>query len=52
MEADKEEHLLHSACNIVTLGPGKVIMNAFARRAIQQVRALGVEVVEVESARG
>ena len=41
VEADKEEHLLHSACNIITLGPGKVIMNAFAKRAIQQVRGLG-----------
>ena len=52
VEADKEEHLLHSACNIITLGPGKVIMNAFAKRAIQQVRALGVEVVGVEFGAG
>ena len=48
VEVDTEEQIDCSPCNIITLEPGKVMMPAQARRAIAKVRALGVEVVEVE----
>jgi N-dimethylarginine dimethylaminohydrolase len=48
VEADHDEHVNHYACNILTLAPGKVMMHAGAKRAIAKVRALGVDVVEVE----
>ena len=48
VEVDTEEQIDCSPCNIITLEPGKVMMPAQARRAIANVRALGVEVVEVE----
>ena len=48
VEVDHEDHVKHYACNVITVEPGKVMMHAGAKRSIKKVRAIGVEVVEVE----
>ena len=48
VEVDTEEHVRHWPISEVILEPGKVMMNADAKNTIAKVRAIGVEVVEVE----
>jgi N-dimethylarginine dimethylaminohydrolase len=52
VEANLREQVNYLPCNLITLEPGKVIMHAGAREAINSVRKLGVDVIEVPYTQG